>query len=390
MLGQNALNHGVACFLVGITIQTVGHAQNSGPEGNLLRNGSFEEKAWCPSDYTQAQLKTISGWNQANAGTPDHFDACSSGGKAGVPENMFGNQPALDGNAYAGIVLFSPSKPYYREYLQAPLRRSLKEGEWVCVEWWVCAADQGKVITDGLGVYFTAEAPSAVGEGMLKGTPQVANPALHMLSDRWSWTRLGDVFQAAGGEEFVTIGNFAEPQDLRIMERKDDSETSSNWAYVYLDDVRIRSVESPADCSCLNAEIRTTVTDPPWQAYQRDHVRWDAILFDFDEYGLTPEAIAALDTLAEEMRRNRYLVIEVNGHTDFIGSESYNLQLSEKRAESVMRALRERGVDPNRLKLAWHGSLKPTEDNATEEGRQQNRRVAFELLEHAYLPWSQY
>ena len=98
--------------------------------------------------------------------------------------------------------------------------------------------------------------------------------------------------------------------------------------------------------------------------------------------------MASLDTLAEEMRRNRYLVIEVNGHTDFIGSESYNLQLSEKRAESVMRALRERGVDPNRLKLAWHGSLKPTEDNATEGGRQQNRRVAFELLEHAYLPWS--
>ena len=179
-----------------------------------------------------------------------------------------------------------------------------------------------------------------------------------------------------------------EPEGLRIMERKDDPETSSNWAYVYLDDVRIRSVESPADCSCLNAEIRTAVTDPPWQVYQQEHVRWDAILFDFDEYGLTPEAMASLDTLGEEMRRNRYLVIEVNGHTDFIGSESYNLQLSEKRAESVMRALRERGVDPNRLKLTWHGSLKPTEDNATEEGRQQNRRVEFELLEHAYLPWT--
>ena len=390
MLGQNALIRSVSCLFLGIAVQTAAHAQDSGLAGNLVQNGSFEEKAWCPGDYTQAKLKTISGWSQANAGTPDHFDACSSGGKAGVPENMFGNQPALDGNAYAGIVLFSQSKPYYREYLQAPLRRSLHEGEWVCVEWWVCAADKSKVITDGLGVYFTAEAPSAVGEGMLTGTPQVANPALHMLSDRWSWTRLSDVFQAAGGEEFVTIGNFTEPKDLRIMERKDTSEAFSNWAYVYLDDVRVKSVESPSDCSCLNAEIRTTVTDPPWQAYQRDHVRWDAILFDFDDYGLTQEAIASLDTLAEEMRRNRYLVIEVNGHTDFIGSESYNLQLSEKRAESVMRALRERGVDPNRLKLAWHGSLKPTEDNATEEGRQQNRRVAFELLEHAYLPWTQY
>lgn len=104
-------------FLLVAVMQTAGYAQSSGQAGNLVRNGSFEEKAWCPGDYTQAKLKTISGWNQANAGTPDHFDACSSGGKAGVPKNMFGNQPALDGNAYAGIVLFSQSKPYYREYL---------------------------------------------------------------------------------------------------------------------------------------------------------------------------------------------------------------------------------------------------------------------------------
>jgi len=48
--------------------------------------------------------------------------------------------------------------------------------------------------------------------------------------------------------------------------------------------------------------------------------------------------------------------------------------------------LRGRGVDPARLKLAWHGSRTPVADNATEGGRQQNRRVEFELLEHAFLP----
>ena len=86
------------------------------------------------------------------------------------------------------------------------------------------------------------------------------------------------------------------------------------------------------------------------------------------------------------MRANRFLVVEVNGHTDFIGTEAYNLALSEQRAASVMDALKERGVDPARLKLAWHGSRNPAADNATEGGRQQNRRVEFELLEHAFLP----
>ena len=115
-------------------------------------------------------------------------------------------------------------------------------------------------------------------------------------------------------------------------------------------------------------------------------MRWDAVLFDFDSSDLTPAALAQLESVAAEMRANRFLVVEVNGHTDFIGTEEYNLALSEQRAASVMDALKERGVDPARLKLAWHGSRNPAADNATEGGRQQNRRVEFELLEHAFLP----
>ena len=128
------------------------------------------------------------------------------------------------------------------------------------------------------------------------------------------------------------------------------------------------------------------MTDPPWQTYQRQHIRWDAVLFDFDEFEINEVASGALELLANEMRINRYLVVEVNGHADFIGSDAYNLRLSEQRAEAVMQVLREKGVDPNRLKLAWHGSHIPSGDNTTSEGRQQNRRVEFELLEHAYLP----
>ena len=145
-------------------------------------------------------------------------------------------------------------------------------------------------------------------------------------------------------------------------------------------------MDQPDDCSCLNQTIAEGVTDPPWQVYQREHVRWDAVLFDFDSSDLTPAALAQLESVAAEMRANRFLVVEVNGHTDFIGTEAYNLALSEQRAASVMDALKERGVDPVRLKLAWHGSRNPAADNATEGGRQQNRRVEFELLEHAFLP----
>lgn len=385
----NHLGLGLRWFCFGVLVAGVGFpllCQTAGYGEDLISNGGFESKKWCPSDYTQSELKTLKNWWQANAGTPDHFDLCAGNGSSGVPKNMFGSQLALEGDAYGGMVLYSSSKPNYREYLQTELKRPLVAGEWICVEWWVCAADEARLITDGLGVAFTAEAIKKVGEGRLDLVPNVSNPLLHMLSDRWSWLRLSDAFEASGGERFVTIGNFLAPEKLRVMERQDASTPDNNWAYVYIDDIRIRPVIKPEDCSCLNATIREQTTDPPWQSYQRNHVRWDAVLFDFDSFELNELAKGQIEAVAAEMRDNRFLVIEVNGHTDWVGSDGYNLVLSERRAQTVLSALQERGVDPNRLKLSWHGSTKPVAENDSELGRQQNRRVDFELLEHAFLP----
>ncbi|MDA0913439.1 MAG: OmpA family protein [Bacteroidetes bacterium] len=353
---------------------------------NLIPNGSFEEQRECPIDFSAYELKTLNHWRQGNGGTPDHFSECAAGSRVGVPENLFGFQPALDGKAYVGLVLYSKSNESYREYLHAQLSRALKKGEWVCVEWWVCAADHAKFTTDGLGVHFGPKRLSGFDLGALNFQAQVQNPLLNILSDRWSWMKLSDAFQAKGGEQFVTIGNFHEMRDVRVLERRDAPEESKDWAYVYLDDFKAFPVGDPSECSCLNNSIEENVTDPPWQVYQREQIKLDAILFDFDSFELTESAQNQIEELASEMRSNRFLVIEVNGHTDFIGPDDYNMTLSEQRAQSVLNALKERGIDPARLKLSWHGSQLPAADNSTSQGRQQNRRVEFELLEHAFLP----
>ena len=71
----------------------------------LVQNGSFETKSYCPTNFNQQFLNTISGWWQTGDGTPDYFNTCSD--KAGVPKNIFGEQLAKEGNAYAGLVTFS-------------------------------------------------------------------------------------------------------------------------------------------------------------------------------------------------------------------------------------------------------------------------------------------
>jgi len=74
------------------------------------------------------------------------------------------------------------------------------------------------------------------------------------------------------------------------------------------------------------------------------------------------------------------LRIEISGHTDNVGSASYNQKLSESRAKAVVDYLLKKGVDASRLEYKGYGFEQPVASNKTEEGRQQNRRTEFKIL----------
>jgi outer membrane protein OmpA-like peptidoglycan-associated protein len=74
--------------------------------------------------------------------------------------------------------------------------------------------------------------------------------------------------------------------------------------------------------------------------------------------------------------------IEIQGHTDNIGSESYNLKLGHNRADAAMRYLNmEQGIPMFRMNVVSYGEYKPIADNSTREGRAQNRRVTLVVME---------
>lgn len=83
----------------------------------------------------------------------------------------------------------------------------------------------------------------------------------------------------------------------------------------------------------------------------------------------------ALDQVKMILTQNPSLRIEIQGHTDNMGSASANKRLSEKRAKSVMQYLIDQGVDPERLQWAGYGQTQPIASNETAKGRRQNRRV---------------
>ena len=89
----------------------------------------------------------------------------------------------------------------------------------------------------------------------------------------------------------------------------------------------------------------------------------------------------SLDALAGLMLKKPNWKLKISGHTDNKGSAAINLKLSKNRAEAVKKYLVDKGLDANRFKAEWFGSKKPIADNATEEGRQKNRRVELLLVE---------
>ncbi|MBI5280338.1 MAG: OmpA family protein [Candidatus Solibacter usitatus] len=109
----------------------------------------------------------------------------------------------------------------------------------------------------------------------------------------------------------------------------------------------------------------------------------EAVKFGFNKKDLSAEAKAALDAFAARLKsENKNVYIEVQGHTDSIGSEKVNLDLGQGRAESVMRYLNMNGGVPlHRMSVISYGEYKPATDNKSADGRSQNRRVTLVVLE---------
>ena len=104
------------------------------------------------------------------------------------------------------------------------------------------------------------------------------------------------------------------------------------------------------------------------------------LFFDLGKATLKPESEPELKRILQVMKENMALVIEISGHTDNTGSDEINNKLSLERANAVRENLLKGGIDQARIKTKGYGKSKPKADNATEEGRQINRRVEIEIL----------
>lgn len=101
----------------------------------------------------------------------------------------------------------------------------------------------------------------------------------------------------------------------------------------------------------------------------------EGVLFEYDKADLKPGAMRSLEPLTAFLREHPDRTLVIEGHTDSTGTDSYNLELSQRRAEAVRNFLISQGISADRILARGYGEAYPVTTNTTEAGRQQNRRV---------------
>ena len=141
------------------------------------------------------------------------------------------------------------------------------------------------------------------------------------------------------------------------------------------------TLKLPVDTTTV---VQTKVA-PPFEvaSLKRDSlITLNEFLFETNSYKLRPEHYPELNTLADYLKPRASLEVTITGHTDNVGDERHNLNLSTRRAEVVAEYLVGQGVDYDKVVFKGLGSSRPIVSNQTEEGRSKNRRVEI-LLRNA-------
>lgn len=379
----------VACLLTGM-------AWGAKAQENLVFNPSFEEHVTCPQRIDALGImREVEAWWQPTAGSSDYFHPCG-GRECSVPRNKMGQQVARTGEAYCGIYC---SQGDYREYLQTELQQPLVKGRRYRVSFYVSLAEKSPEAVATLGALLTSERVGDSLSGILLDCevrtfdgrsrqsiavpfrPQVVNSRSNILMDTKNWMEISGDFVAEGGERFFTIGNFFASAQSQVVDLNNSSAVLPG-AYYYVDDVSLTCIDThtvvlnPADDTVVSAVVPA---EKKVQVGQPVVLR--NVYFDVSESTLLPQSYRELALLLSILEQNPTMRIEICGHTDNTGTIEFNQRLSENRAKAVVDYLVQHGIDRGRLQWKGFGKSQPVDTNETAEGRSNNRRVEYRILQ---------
>ncbi|MEM9848597.1 MAG: OmpA family protein [Bacteroidota bacterium] len=349
-------------------------AQSADEVENIVPNAGFEEYSSTPIGwyYRGAHFSNVMRyWSSATAASPDAF-----GPKVRVPEHWadkgFGDQYAHSGESMAGITTYGcdKGKPHCREYVQVQLLEPLVPQQTYYIEFWVVSLARS-LQTNNIGVYFSNGKVNIRVDEPIFLAPTFNQEEI-AATDNHNWMKVSGQFVAQEAADYILVGNFFPDSLTQYQLPKADSPLK--FAYYYLDDFVLKKVPPILEVP-LEPDDLSLITLEEGRIFQLKN-----IFFDTDKAELLPRSYQELKKLFHILQQHPDMEIEIRGHTDSQGRDSYNSYLSKRRAKAVAEYLWSKGIATNRVHYIGLGSDRPIASNDTEAGRKLNRRVEFLIL----------
>lgn len=378
------------CLIIGVA-----NAQNFVPNPGFEETNKLEN-LWMRS-VKQFDNSVVS-WTSPTTTVPDLISLLVSEKFWPNPKNhnqSSGKQMPHGGNNMIGLRTYGigddGAVACWHEYIQAKLIEPLIPGNSYYVEFWVADAVRGMISSGNLGVLFSENKIFTDERLPLMITPHVNECK---IIEGIEWRKISGFYEPDSQKNYILIGNFYHDTQTKSVMK----EGEIHGGYYYIDDVLVRLKEgNDKEAGCkpepviIPAEIKPVDSDKPTVSTAEKNIdemtynigetiKLDNIFFETDKAVLLPNSLTELDKLADILLKNPGIKIEINGHTDNVGTPEYNLNLSENRAKAVFDYLTGKGVGENRLKYAGFGDTKPIASNITIEGRAQNRRVEIKII----------
>lgn len=343
---------------------------------NMVFNPSFEKANRCALDFGEFNERVFH-WSTPTNGTTDLFNRCSFD-NVGVPINFHGRQVSVDGGNYAGCYFLAPKN--YREYIQGELKSTLKSRKKYRISFYINLSDNSVYAIKNIGILFSSKQLSLPTKDVINidEIDQENQVIIYPIDtntfydNKDKWVLVTTEIIARGNENYITIGNFIDNHQTEKVKLIDKNFYMS---YYYIDFITVEPLDIESRSNLINKKEKNSELQIE---LGKTHI-FQNVIFGFNSIELNEKSKKEIDIVYNFLKENYDTHITITGHTDNIGSEQFNVRLSENRIKSVVDYLLKKGLDKQRVAFKGYGAKRPIFSNDTEEGKRKNRRVEFKI-----------
>ncbi len=351
-------------FLFVISLSVLGQTEGEIIK-NLVPNGSFENFR-----KKSGNIKNAIPWQQI--ASVDYY-------QEPISNDTTAHKGARTGSCYAGLRF----QKKYKEFLQVKLAEPLHRGTIYEYEMYVRLAFWSNASLKSFGALFTKMGYKSQGDVVRTALIDSVSKKGSFING-YRWFKVSGKYQADGGEKYLTIGNF-NANVKKDMIRMNVFKLGFKEAYYFIDDIKLVKAKEVVEkvkveiVGSFNIDAQDSVLEVKKDVKVGEKIALKNIFFENGHYYLLPESYSELNKLAQYLLRNPSMEVQINGHSDNVGSKGKNQKISEQRAREVFEYLIKKGVQ-NKMYFKGFGSSMPIASNDDDIGRAKNRRVEFEII----------